>query len=85
MGTPVTVQYEKQQVACTIDVSQPASTIIKTLCMEHFNIQEPPALYAVRLVDTEELITDEVHVFGKKKICCGLVRLGLFTEGFSLL
>ncbi|CAG8462244.1 25589_t:CDS:10 [Dentiscutata erythropus] len=59
MSTPVTVLYEKNQVSCSVDVSQPISEIIKTLCIEQFNISESPNLLALRLQDTDELITDE--------------------------
>ena len=60
MSTPVTVHHDKTQVLCNVDVSQPVEKIIKSLCIEQFNIQEPAALFALRLLDTEELITDEV-------------------------
>ncbi|CAG8558682.1 3097_t:CDS:10 [Ambispora leptoticha] len=59
MIVQVTVQFDKAQANCGIDVSQPVATVIKALCLEHFNIQEPAALYALRLQDTKELITDE--------------------------
>jgi len=60
MSIQVTVHWEKNQVACSLDISQPLSTIIKSLCLEHFDIQEAAALYALRLLETEELITEEV-------------------------
>ncbi|RGB42768.1 ELMO/CED-12 family-domain-containing protein [Rhizophagus diaphanus] len=59
MSTPVTVHHDKSNVLCNVDVAQPIEKIIKTLCIEQFNIQEPAALYALRLLDTDELITDE--------------------------
>ncbi|CAG8475045.1 7244_t:CDS:10 [Paraglomus brasilianum] len=59
MSIQVTVHWEKNQVACSLDISQPLPTIIKSLCLEQFDIQEPAALYALRLLETEELITEE--------------------------
>ena len=47
-------------MSCNVDIAQPIENIIRTLCIEKFNIQEPAALYALRLLDTDELITDEV-------------------------
>ena len=60
MSTPVTVYHDKIHVSCNVDVAQPIEKIIKTLCIEQFSIQEPAALFALRLFDTEELVTDEV-------------------------
>ena len=66
MTTQIILLHDKNQVTCSVDVSQPLQTIIKTLCLEQFNIQEPAALFALRLVDTEELITEEVSDDGLK-------------------
>ncbi|CAG8526137.1 1084_t:CDS:2 [Racocetra fulgida] len=68
MSTPVTVLYEKNQVSCSVDVSQPISDIIKSLCIEQFNIQNSPTLLALRLQDTDELITDEITENEKLKL-----------------
>ncbi|CAI2177420.1 17101_t:CDS:10, partial [Funneliformis geosporum] len=59
MSTSVTVHHDKIQVSCNVDVAQPIEKVIKALCIEQFNIQEPAVLFALRLLDTEELITDE--------------------------
>ncbi|CAG8487653.1 7139_t:CDS:10 [Funneliformis mosseae] len=59
MSTPITVHHDKIQVSCNVDVAQPIEKVIKALCIEQFNIQEPAVLFALRLLDTEELITDE--------------------------
>ena len=52
-------QTENKLVGTYVNIVE---KIIKNLCIEQFNIQEPAALFALRLVDTEELITDEVFL-----------------------
>lgn len=62
-GAPTTqinlVSYRSATIKALIDPSLPVSDVIRQLCANsHLGVQEPPALFALRDEETEELIDD---------------------------
>ncbi|KAJ3035476.1 hypothetical protein HDV00_003725 [Rhizophlyctis rosea] len=55
----VTVTHGSQKVEITLNVSLSVATIVKNLCNVHFNLGGQPSSYCLRIVETEELVTDE--------------------------
>lgn len=62
-GAPTTqinlVSYRSATIKALIDPSLPVSDVIRQLCANsHLGVQEPPALFALRDEETEELVDD---------------------------
>lgn len=54
----ITVVHKNEQIECSLELTQPLADLLSYICQEHLHIQKPE-LYALRLVDTDELITNE--------------------------
>ncbi|KAJ3279070.1 hypothetical protein HK104_001797 [Borealophlyctis nickersoniae] len=58
-GPRVSVTFGSQKIECTLDVSLSVASIVKNLGLHQFALPLQPTNYCLRVVETEELVTDE--------------------------